>query len=211
MESKENEIAKEKKIMKRMSLLLAAVSLLSVMGAAQASVVTLDLQVDQGAGTWELYGSASLDNNGGIAGFNIDLVDIASATVMAPKGYDMDSHENRGFTIRSADLTGDGAVFAGQNTTVEASLIYGIGQYAGTFNFDPGSQTSVPWDAPVLLASGTCAGGSSPWFGDSTNVNVFTDSGITTHAAGEIILTPEPAVLSLLALGAVAMLRRRRN
>ena len=164
-------------------------------------------------GTFDLYASASLGDNAGIAFFNVDLVNILTATQQSPKGLDDSLFIVRGFDLGGGDLSGDGAMWAGQSTASDDApdnLIYGIGQTAGTFG-TLGSPRGIPWDAPVLIASGTYSmNPASPWFGDEVVGNVFTAEGEVDAAAADVILIPEPVTLSILALGGLALLRRRR-
>ena len=179
---------------------------------AQAATVHFELY-DYMDGTFELYASASLGDNAGISFFNVDLVNILTATHQSPKGVDMDAgFVTRGFTGGAPDLAGDGALFAFQNTLDAPTLIYGIGQTAGTFN-TAGSPRGVPWAVPVLIASGTNP--ANPDFGPEAVANVFTTDGevgaeaaqVTTH----VTRVPEPVTLTMLGLGGLAMLIRRRR
>ena len=182
---------------------------------AQAATVHFELY-DYMDGTLELYASASLGDNAGISFFNVDLVDILTGTHQSPKGVDMDAgFITRGFTGGAPDLAGDGALFAFQNTLDAPTLIYGIGQTAGTFN-TAGSPRGVPWAAPVLIASGTYSlNPANPDFGPEAVANVFTTDGevevepatVTTH----VTRVPEPVTLTMLGLGGLGVLIRRRR
>ena len=195
-------------------VLMAMIAVLCFVGpAATAATVTLDLRDNQD-GTFDLYATATLGDNAGISFFNIDLVNILTATHQSPKGVDMDAgFITRGFTSGGPDLTGDGALFAYQNTLDLPTCIFGIGQTAGTMN-TAGSPRGIPWAVPVLLASGTYDGVQRPWqdyVGTEYPVNVFTAVDDPDVEAATVVWIPEPATMAVLALGAgLFMLRRRR-
>ena len=201
-------------------LLLVMIAALCFVGpAAQAALVTFDMQA-HGNGTYDLYASTPIADSAGIAGFNVDLVNILTAVHESPRALDLGVGAVRGFTSGRTDLAGPGALFAGQNTTDLASLIYGIGQTPGTFAMIPlGTDVGVPWTAPVLLASGTYdLAGPSPWFGNEVLANVFTQAYDGAPPAPEgfvvsadVALIPEPVTLTLLGLGCLAVLIRRRR
>ena len=201
-------------------LLVATMAVLCFVGSAAQAVGTVDFElVDYLDGTFELYASASLGDNAGISYYNVDLVGILTATHQSPKAVDLGSGNTRGFTVGRGDLAGPGPLFAGQDPSsgTTNSLIYGIGQTAGSFPILPfPADVGVPWAAPVLIATGTYSlNPGSPDFGQEVFANVFTVQGeldadpaaVTTHRT-EI---PEPVTLSILALGAgLALLRRKR-
>ncbi len=204
-------------------VVLGMVVALCLLGSAvQAATVTLDLQ-DHGDGTYDLYASSSLGDNFGIVYYNIELVNILTAVHQSPMGSNL-SYIPTGFTGAGVNLSADGALFSYQDTnsaTAPGTLLYGIGQTAGTINMPVGPPSrGVPWTAPVRLASGTYdQGGPAPaWVDDDTLtvVNVFaqewTEGGIPSGLAVRALVVPEPATMVLLALGAGLMvtLRRRR-
>ena len=190
--------------MKRSSIVLMAViaALCFVGPAAQASIVTFDMQAS-GDGTYELFAHASLGDNFGIAYFNADLVNILTATHESPRALDMGTGAVRGFTIGRADLAGPGALFAGQNTTDLATLIYGIGQTPGSFSTLPfATDVGVPWDMPVLLASGPWdTGGPSPAFGNEVLANIFTEEWTSGGIPAGLVVSADVVLVSGLTAG----------
>jgi len=79
----------------------------------------------------------------------------------------------------------------------------------GVFNWTAGSTGVFNWTGGnrttrlTTLASSMTVNGSAA---TAANFNIAYDSGVTT-----MTLVPEPATMSLLALGGLAILRRRRN
>ncbi len=167
---------------------------------AQAAYVTLDLQVDEG-GTFDLYASTPLADSYGISFFSIDLENILTATHTSPTGMDLDAgYISRGFTGGGSDLTGDGPLFAYQDVISSNgpdSLIYGLGQTAGSFT-TLGNPRGMPWTAAVKIATGTWdIGGSAPNFGNEVHVNVFAKEWTSGPLPGgfvegaDVVLIPE--------------------
>ena len=200
-------------------LFVAMIAALCFVGsAAQAATVHFEL-MDYLDGTYEVYGSASLGDNAGISYFNIDLVNILTATHETPRAMDMGTGYVRGFTVGRTNLTGDGPLFAGQDISGTTDpLIFGIGQTAGSFTLFPfATDEGVPWTAPVLIASGTYSTNpAEPNFGTEVVANVFTAVDEVDCAAAEEVTTgvtriPEPVTLAVLGLGGLLMLLRRRR
>ena len=205
--------------MRKNIVVMALVAVLCLVGpAVQAVTVTLDMR-DNGDGTYDLYASSSTGDNFGIAYFNIDLVNILTATHQSPTDFALGGTGTVGFAGARANLTAPGALFAYQDTSANNAdkILYGVGQTAGTYAGGV-APVGIPWTAPVLLASGTYSG-AAPGFGAEKVVNVFTQewadgdppSGIVAPA-DSVVLIPEPATMVMLALGAGLMvaLRRRR-
>ena len=209
-----------------MKVLGIAVTIMVCIGlsamAAQAATVHFNLVHTGAGGTFDLFASTPIPDSSGIAGFNVDLVNILTATHESPKADDTALFVTRGFTLGRINLAGPGALFAGQNTTNITSLIYGVGQTAGTFPTNPlnPNDVGVPWTAPVLIASGTYGPGTLPGFGNEVLGSVFTSvyegdppppEGLVASVTTTTEVTPEPATLALLFLGGLALLRHKRS
>ncbi len=222
------------------SCLGSALAALLFASASQAATVELTLITHAGpvdvfghpGPAWELYASASAGDNAGIAGVNIDLVGLGASgtlTANAPQGLSLpagSSGLNVGFTVGNADDAGDAVTFfagqvgGGPALDDPATILFGVGQAPGTIpDLVPGSETGVPWAAPVLLAFGTMDG--PAWatmgFGASTNANVWSQAGSLAAEAAVVNLlierhpVPEPALLSILACAALGLVALRRT
>jgi len=199
--------------------------------------VDLTISADIGAGTWQAFAQVDLvngDANDGIADFIINVwgtngVTVTSSINEAPKDLvpatDPEFPNQFGFwELHSDGLNGVG--ISGSQPTVYGTIpdsgkdtlvLRDIGINAGN---KVGFTGLISWAHPVLLASGTFSG----TVGD-LNVDVgdgtisLLDSGWTgpgnQSAAGvingDILTVPEPATMTALALGGLALLRRRRK
>jgi hypothetical protein len=190
------------------ALVLAVIAL--VCASAQAATHQFDLTINEQARTFDVWGSVSGGDNAGMASFVVDLLNIDTARVVAPKGFDRDELRLKGFVTISPALTGDGTVYGYQNLSDPNSLILGIGQTAGSLPVYPGSSyVGIPWAAPVHLATGTYSGPELPVIGTTATADVFTHIGSTELQTAGIYL-PEPASCLLLAIGGAMALCRRR-
>ena len=215
---------------------VCAFAMVAIAGVAQAATVDLQLTTWQAGGLWSLTATASQGDNDGIAGYNINLVGgVDEAFSLGPKAVSSVTFSGFGFTVDNKAFTGDGPVFAGQNSTVPASLLYHVGQQAWADDepFLPGSENAldstgtpiagmptIPYDNPVEIARGT-----GDWLGInfdvSANVNVW-DAGMaaqggTDASAADVnvnvtrIPIPEPASLALLGIAMLGVVGLRRK
>ena len=207
--------------------LLAAmfIALFSTPSAHAASIVlelwTFGPGSSEPVDTWKLMASAtSSADNDGLAGYNIDLVNINSADNLPPLILSGGTPV-QGFIIGGDDLVGDGALFAGQDSTSAASILYHVAEpgFAGP-DPTPLVGENVPWGLPpILLATGT-----GPWqladFGASTNVNVWSEGqaaigGVDAAAATVSVsvhrVVPEPSTALLLASGLMTLAAGKRR
>lgn len=181
--------------------------------AASASAATVSLKtVETSAGQYDLVADIT-DDCGGLSFFSIELSNITSAVNMAPADM-FGTIAIAGFTVGGTDLSAPGELFAGQNSTSPTSLIYGVGT-GGSYTPIGMSQKNIPWDEPwVLLGTLTAETGLTPWdfmSEETCSANVFVASGDATAVAATVEIVPEPATMSLLVLGGVgALLRKKR-
>jgi hypothetical protein len=215
-------------MLRTLRLFLLAAMFAALFSAAPVRAALVDLELwtfGPGAAepldTWQLMASAtSSADNDGFAGYNIDLVNINSADNLAPVILSGGT-PIQGFTIGGADLAGDGAIFAGQDSTNPASILYHVAE-PGFTGPDPAPLVgeNVPWGLPpILLATGT-----GPWqlvdFGSSTNVNLWHEGqaalGGVGAGAAEVRISvhrviPEPSTGLLLAFGLLGLAKPRRR
>jgi hypothetical protein len=185
------------------------VGVLAVAGAsaARGAVVTLDLQLNAGAGTWDLYATVSNDSRG-LASFNVDVTgaggaSVTSSLLKAPRPLNGMGDQAGFISFRNNGTLGV-EIRASQDTVSgDANLIL-LDQGVGS---------------AVYLASGTFSGtvGSlTAALHPSAFFNVFptgyTSGGSTVAATGvvpETVAVPEPGAVALAAVGAVMLGRRR--
>ena len=215
----------------RKALILGCVLTLSI-ASAQAAIVTLDLQLDTVAETWQVYALIT-GGSEGLSDFGLNVVGSGGAVVTgstnkAPTATNFDGSEvtQYGFyDMRSNGVNGVGivanqpSIYPGVNDPAKDALVLkDVGISAGS---QAGNLISAVWAVPVLLAEGT-------YFGDLGTIvaagagtwNLLEDgwagpghlepaSGVLSGSVqiGEV---PEPATMSLLVIGGLALLRRKR-
>ncbi len=184
---------------------------------AGAAVVTFTV-TPTGADTFDLTAEVT-GGSAGLAGYNVELENVGSFDHKAPEGVDS-GFNAKGFTlgnnasIVAGPTTGVNAIFSGQNTSAASApgtLIYNVGISPGTAAAEdllPGSHVVDTWGVPVLIGSGTFS--EVPTF-ESATANVFDMEDEVTTSAADVVMIPEPATMSLLALGGLGVLVRRRR
>ncbi|NQU75795.1 MAG: PEP-CTERM sorting domain-containing protein [Planctomycetes bacterium] len=209
-----------KKILVSMAILMFA-----AISAQAAPAVTYTLVIDPGPGTFQITADVSQGDNAGLATYGMDVVGFSTMSNLGPMvdGFaDGFLPCTKGFNLfRSADNVSP--LGAGQDTiTPGAVLVYGFGQAAGDISPPGGWAVGPPhtevqsvYDATLVLASGTFPVGVNPSWGQSAAAVVFAQEGLqdTMGVTAELVtvIIPEPATMSMLALGGLAALIRRRR
>ena len=95
-----------------------------------------DLRIHFDGFEWHIDRIEEANDIGMYSSIAIDLENILTATHTSPTGVDLDAgYISRGFTGAGSDLTGDGTLFAYQDTISgngPDNLVYGVGQVEGT-------------------------------------------------------------------------------
>ena len=222
--------------MKKTMSVLAIVGVVLITGVlAHSAMVTLDLQIDtDGPGTWSVYAEIS-GGTAGLSDFGLNVVGsggamVTDSTNMSPMAVDWDGSTltQYGFNEQRSDgwngvgiVANQPSIYPGENDPErDAMVLQGVGISAGS---QAGYIQSAVWDVPVLLAEGTYSLSSpgeitvsgipvwnllsivgSGWEGPG---NLETASEVESDTEPVV---PEPATLSLLVIGGLALLRRKR-
>ena len=210
--------------MRRLLLTLMMLAVFST--ASYGDIVTFTISEGSGGpGTFDLHADVTGGTSFGIAGYEFFFNDIDSIQNLSPRNiFDPGAVSPTGFTLL-ASADNDPNLVAVQNSTNAATIIYGLGQTAGSF-VGPGVVGPIPlsgsWDAHILLASGNysgdpadiAAGGGG--FGAGI-VNLWrtndgeggSDDPTGINVVNEII--PEPSSVILLGIGLAALVGFRRR
>ena len=184
-------------------VLMLTVSLFAT--TASATTVSLDLQLNKVAKTYEVF--ATIDGpSKGLASFSIDIVGaggaaVTTSTLQVPRPFDADLGEFTGFTL----LRSNGATSGSGRTGVRASQDTTASDLAFLI-FDVGSASPY---LPVKLASGSYTGTLGTLTAKVTSGNFFNlfpvtyTLGSNTFAASSVApavaSVPEPSTGALLA------------
>jgi hypothetical protein len=190
------------------------------------------------SGKYAVYADDSPDNNG-IIGYGISITGVTTVSNVSPRTTFDDSTGTNpdvsvGFTLlRSGTSTAQ--PIGGTQDTVNGPtyIVQGLGQSSGTLATIPQGwdtvfppTTSASYKSHLLIATGTYTSG-TPAFGAQMSGTVLTSdssgmvdlSTVTTASASIAPVTttllpqgsPEPASIGVLAMGALALLSRRRK
>ena len=203
--------------------------------SSQAAVVTLNIA--GGGGEWTVTASVG-DGCEGLSSFIIDVtgregLTVDSAQLETPSGVVLGGPVGVGSFgfVEFPAAPGDGVgISAGQptahpdvpewNAWYDSLVLQGVGQVPGSK--DDFQANTVSWDAPVVLARGTYTGSvghldvdvhTPGFFNLLSTVGSWEGPGNVEEATEVIpgtVYIPEPVTLSILALGGLAILRRRR-
>jgi len=190
-----------------------------------SQVVIYDLQIDPyGPGTWQVLASASLGDNYGIAGFGIAMTGAATIVNESPMATLFDGTDlyDVGFQLMRTAMDVNPVTGCIDPTTQGVPVAYGVGQTAGDLLADLGGtgwmytgiRVNPTYGAPVLLAAGTYSGDApeidfQSW--DTAAIVFLSDTGTAVGYAAVVPPKPiEPMTLSLVLLGGLGVLRRRR-
>ncbi|MHB1033523.1 MAG: PEP-CTERM sorting domain-containing protein [Pirellulales bacterium] len=212
--------------MKRFALVVAILALCAT--SVNAATATLRLKCNLDAKTWDLCGIVSQGDNGGMASWVVAMTNVADIVLKAPEVALSLEHGMVGAGFNFFKSTNPNAFSSTQDTTKPPiNQVFGVGQAPGVIVGFPGLIPDVPYDYPVLLASGTMVGNppfnaqNLPAFRNA-RVNVYRTAGrsggvgdvIEAQVQTERIFVPEPSTIVLGALGTLGILlgrcRRRK-
>jgi hypothetical protein len=199
---------------KSMFLVAVAVTAMAVSAANAATVnVTIELNPAapgcngctlSGPGTYNVFATASADDNQGIASYGISIQNVTTALHRSPRVTSSTDEEDNGGSagfalFRSANnqiASGTGFLIGASQDTVAPTphIINGFGQTASSFAAElPAGNTNIgiiqpTWSGKLLLAEGAYnVNGAAPFI-DFSNIdvfaNVFSGSGIVRAEIG---------------------------
>ena len=199
--------------------------LAATVSMASAATGTVTYDVVYGGGSFDVYATV-VPGNGGLSFFylkfgeNTTSLNNSAPTAAAWDGSNISTMKMMGFSQAQCptssfpnDLSG------GQNPSLDpVFMVYGVGQLPGPATWQPlpggyvyMGGTPAPIGAPVLLGDGTYTGEAPTVLEWAANVFV-NDAGTDAMAVdSEVNIIPEPATMSLLVLGGLGVLLRRKQ
>jgi len=194
---------------------IAAAVILTMTTTLQAALVTYTLEIQPNAGTWQLFGEASLGDNGGLAGVAVPLVNVdfpvdlqlPEGRLIQDPGIDVGTEA---FFVNRDPMSPVGGA---QDTIGGMGIVYGFGQTSGMLSIG-NTFVQQNYDAKLLIAQGTFdKQGPLPSFGAIGASNVFMDNtGAATMDANPnyVVAIPEPSSCLLMIAGAAVTFAGRR-
>lgn len=171
--------------------------------STNAANVVFDLVIDESTTSFSIFASASLNDNSGIAGFDIQLFDFDSVTIIAPSSTITSSGHNWGFSLTSEVLPDpdpsyiyaiqDFTYLSGDSLLIDPDQVfYNYGQSGGLLT-TPYLTSDETWYKPALLLVGTYSQ-NQPSFG-YTDANVWNDESSLTSFQATITTSVRDKVL----------------
>jgi len=207
-----------------MKKVLTVLMVLAMAGLAGAATVEVWVEGGGGGGGGGAYvvkarlAGASASDNGGISYAWVELSNVDTATCSLPQVlWGTGPGKAGGFVLlRSGEGSNPSLPIGGAQDSVGmvgGVCIYGLGigdvdmakqMPPGSYTYDPGQ--IIP--RSMVVGGGTYTGAPPEITG--AGFNVFAGIGDPDTFIPSVVIIPEPVTLSLLALGALALIRRRR-
>ncbi len=175
-----------------------------------AGTMDFTMVLDEDAKTFEIRVDDTVDDSLGLAGVVLEISDAATMTNVLPLDQ-FNTFAIGGF--QQARVETAAQIAGGQDITAPSSVFTGVGIAAGGTP-SGNNPINIPWDyveavGGTLIATGTYTGETLPSF-DSAAANYLVTTSNADPATTTTTVIPEPATMIALAIGGMAMIRRRR-